>query len=640
MIVTVLYWWTLTITLAASGGGGAETAFYYGTLPPVSALGFYDRVVVDPAAVTPDEVRALAQRSELLVYVSVGEVAATRGYADKIDPSWILGENSAWGSQILDIARPEVRAFLLGECARLHAAGFEGFFFDTLDSPIAAASNESERAAQIAGLVALIEACRAAMPETRIVVNRGFPVIDECPSSIDGVVAESLFRRWNPENRSFEEVPADDRTWLRAQLERIQTVHGIPITVIDYVPASRRDLAVETARAIDECGFDAWVSVPELDTMGVGEWIPRPRRVVTICTDDVDQVPYTSVHGLLGHVLDYYGLTTRYVGPATLPRYRLSGRAAGVVVWLDHNVRPTEALEKWLLRQIADGVPVAFVGQLADGWSMRFLDQLGFSHLGTGVDRPVRIDRHSELVGFEKEVRARSRDLQLLRHRDETAAVFRLADARDRKVDAVGFPSWGGFALHPYVLNSLFDEQRNWCLDPYRFIQEALRLQPMPILDVTTENGSRLLLCHIDGDGAANRGEWPGGPHAIEVIRKEILEPYPVPTAVSLVEGETSETGVYRAQSSTLEAVAEKIFELPHIELATHTYSHPFKWLKAERSPKNPRFRLPIPGYAVDMYREIVGSARYIESVAGGDASLGLVLWSGDALPSERVLRI
>ena len=46
-------------------------------------------------------------------------------------------------------------------------------------------------------------------------------------------------------------------------------------------------------------------------------------------------------------------------------------------------------------------------------------------------------------------------------------------------------------------------------LDPFRFLQAALRLPPMPAPDVTTDNGRRSLLIHVDGDGFASRAEIP-----------------------------------------------------------------------------------------------------------------------------------
>jgi hypothetical protein len=96
--------------------------------------------------------------------------------------------------------------------------------------------------------------------------------------------------------------------------------------------------------------------------------------------------------------------------------------------------------------------------------------------------------------------------------------------------------------------------------------------------DVTTENGHRLWMAHVDGDGFLNRAELPGTPFASEVIRSQILEKYALPTTVSVIEGEIGPTGLYPHLSPELEAIARAIFKIPTVELASHTYSHPFYW--------------------------------------------------------------
>jgi hypothetical protein len=60
----------------------------------------------------------------------------------------------------------------------------------------------------------------------------------------------------------------------------------------------------------------------------------------------------------------------------------------------------------------------------------------------------------------------------------------------------------------------------------------------IPAPDITTENGRRLFFSHIDGDGFPSLAEFPGSPPAAEVLLKEILEKYRVPTTVSVIEAE------------------------------------------------------------------------------------------------------
>ena len=96
--------------------------------------------------------------------------------------------------------------------------------------------------------------------------------------------------------------------------------------------------------------------------------------------------------------------------------------------------------------------------------------------------------------------------------------------------------------------------------------------------------------------------------------------------------------------------MARAIFALPEVEVASHTFSHPFDWLRAQGQAA-PRpddaddsepvegDRLDIPGYTYSLEREIDGSVRYID---GRLAPIGkptrVMLWSGNALPPEEAI--
>ena len=47
--------------------------------------------------------------------------------------------------------------------------------------------------------------------------------------------------------------------------------------------------------------------------------------------------------------------------------------------------------------------------------------------------------------------------------------------------------------------------------------------------DTTTENGRRLLLAHVDGDGFASLAELAGSPPAAQVLLKDVFERYRFP---------------------------------------------------------------------------------------------------------------
>ena len=120
-------------------------------------------------------------------------------------------------------------------------------------------------------------------------------------------------------------------------------------------------------------------------------------------------------------------------------------------------------------------------------------------------------------------------------------------DGKDTQ-DAVAITPWGGYALSPFVVSSLSlgdNTHASWVINPIAFFRQALKLPDVPVPDVTTENGQRLLITHIDGDGFASKAEFPGSPWAADVLYREILQRYTLPTTVSVIEGEISKDGLY-----------------------------------------------------------------------------------------------
>lgn len=157
--------------------------------------------------------------------------------------------------------------------------------------------------------------------------------------------------------------------------------------------------------------------------------------------------------------------------------------------------------------------------------------------------------------------------------------------------------------------------------------------------DITTENGRLLLLVHIDGDGFASAAERTGAPPSGQVLLDDVLKKYPVPTT-GVIEGETgTAAGLYPARAPQLEGIARRIFELPAAP-ASHSYSHPFHWGKAQAADNAESYHLPIPGYDYRVDREVRGSLDYInDRLAPKDKPAGLFLWTGNCVSTPEALR-
>jgi hypothetical protein len=196
---------------------------------------------------------------------------------------------------------------------------------------------------------------------------------------------------------------------------------------------------------------------------------------------------------------------------------------------------------------------------------------------------------------------------------------------------------WGGYVLAPYAIFQLrTQDTTSWIINPFDFFKRTLQLPDMPAPDVTTSTGRRRLMAHMDGDGFASNAEFPGSPLAARVMLDKIFKKFTIPTAVSVIEAETAPWGLYPQKSAEMEQVAREIFALPHVEIASHSYSHPFKWQKLSEEGDGEGFNLPLPGYKFDLNKEISGSADYInQRLAPAGKSCKILLWTGDCNPGE-----
>ncbi len=622
----------------AAGEGLPSIAFYYAAHVPVPELAQFDRIVVEPDHVGAAELSGLeAYGGRVHAYVSVGEAESWRdGYRD-MDTDWFVGRNPGWNTDIADLSSADYREFLLSRRFQsLWERGFRAFFLDTLDSYQGIDQAKLDWQAQEQGLVALVRDLKARYPDAALLLNRGFPAIPHIKELVQGVVVESLFRAWNPRTGEYYSVSADDRKWLVKELVKARDEYDLTVYSIDYLPANQREAAHQTARQIAALGISPWVTVPEHDAIGTGVKEILPRRVLLIHDGESGRRDVEA----LAVVLDYFGYVPAYqdVGEP-LPAYRLVNRYAGIVAWLYE--KGAVEYEDWLERQVADGVRLVMLADPGLAEDSRVLKSFGL--VRTEVVYPCRVVDHDKLYAFETRIDIAAEPLTDLRSTEPTNTIHvRALDTQGNPVTPVVTGPWGGLALEPWLRNGDALGTARWIIDPFAFIKTALALPEVPMPDVTTENGHRLWMSHIDGDGFLNRAELPGTPYAADVVRSRILQKYRLPTTVSIIEGEIGPTGLYPKQSPDLERIAREIFSLPTVELASHSYSHPFDWRSVEEGEAaNAEYSLPIPGYHYSLDREITGSTAYIHSrLAPPGKRVKFFLWTGNCLPSENAIRI
>lgn len=636
---------------AAPSLATAAVALYYGQSLPLKELRAFDIVVVEPDH-DHDPIRQRMLGSELYAYASVAEVLESRNYFGDIPATWKIARNEAWNSHVID-QTPETWPAFFAEriIAPLWNKGYRGFFLDTLDSyRLARGFNEED---QQAGLVRVIETLHARFPGIQLILNRGFEIVPRVRDKIRMVAAESLFRGWNAAAQRYETVSQPDREWLTGQLKAIRERDGLDILVIDYVEPHERELMRETAGKIKALGFIPWISDASLESIGIGSIEPVARRILVVYdSSESPALNYSNAHRFLQMPLNHMGYVVDYADVSKpLPENINGGRYAGIVTWFSGGIagQHHRKLASWLLRHIRQGLPVAMVGDLGLIPDRTFATALGLRLPSAPPSPPFAVHRRHQMIGFEAEPRPnRAEPPIFLADNGSFEPLVTLIDQRGDKFAAGAILPWGGFILDPFALTEVpGTDQARWVVDPFAFLKAALRLPKIPVPDVTTENGRRLFFSHIDGDGFPSLAELPGSPIAAQVLLEEILHKYRIPTTVSVIEAETAPHGLFPRLSPALEDIARRIFRLPHVEIASHTFAHPFIWdpsvtgLSKNENRERGIYHLDIPGYRFDPKREILGSIAYIrERLAPPGKQVNILLWSGDTAPSAETLAI
>ncbi|MGZ8269108.1 MAG: endo alpha-1,4 polygalactosaminidase [Burkholderiales bacterium] len=471
----------LVLSLGVSISWAApHVAFYYGPNPPWDELKAFDVVVVEPGHGI-DPARLSLSGTRLFAYVSVGEVEPQRPYAKDLPEGIVKNTNEPWQSHVVDQTHPAWPGFFVERVvAPLWAAGFRGFFLDTLDSFQLIATTDEERARQAEGLVAVVRALKARFPEAKLIFNRGFEILPELHREAYAVAVESLYRGWDQKNGRYVEVSPTDRAWLLERLGRVRNEFGLPVIAIEYAPPGERALARATARKIEELGFIPWVSNADHNQLGVGT-IEVPPRKVLILSDASDPYAKLNVNRTplqaramfesLGYAIEHADINQ------PLPAYPLVCRYAGVVSWfLNERAVMKPGVRDWLLRQRDERVRIAVLGSfpfpLTDSMAVAF----GLSAGPPRAPRGVSVEKRDPVIGLEAPPSFETGLFLPLRANQASATLLRLRSDGD-VMDAAALMPWGGYVLVPYGPAPDTGADR-WLIEPVEFMRRALVLPP------------------------------------------------------------------------------------------------------------------------------------------------------------------
>lgn len=628
----------------------SSIAFWYADNPPLSELAQFDYLVLEPAHFDASSREFLnSQNTHLFAYLSIGEFDGDQHklQAAGLNKSTSEIQNPAWNSHVMNLADEKWQAHLLARAQQFHQQGYSGLFLDTLDSFQLLPAEQQER--QRKGLIQTLAKLQTELPELELIFNRGFEVMHELPKKPAAVAIESIYAGWDPNNNRYIPVADTDRAWLQQHIDPIRA-KNIPLIAIEYLPFERRAEARQLVDKLQAEGFIAYVGTPHLNSLGISSLEVQPRRLAVLYDERESDLTGSSGHVILGGLLEYLGYRVDYFSvEQPLPEHNMPELYAGIISWMTSGPpSDSSAFHVWLNERFDDNIPVVFLGSIPIENTALF-ERMGLRRRSGETSKQLSIDHYAEhmLGHFEGQLQVRTRGLQpLLSTHDSNQVLLQLSDPQGKVYHPVVQAPWGGYALDPYIIERGLDNSR-WILDPFNFLEQTLRLAQIPRVDSTTENGRRIATVHIDGDGFPSKAEIANTPYAGQAVLDLFLKPYPFLTSVSVIEGEVGPQGKYPELSPVLENIAREIFALDTVEIASHSYSHPFFWrpeLAQQEEDFDPEYgyMMDIPGYdTVDYNREVVGSIDYInEHLTTPDKPVKVFFWSGDALPDPATLKL
>ncbi len=429
---------------------------------------------------------------------------------------------------------------------------------------------------------------------------------------------------------------------------------------------------------------------------------PRPLARTILALYDGERYPdvrATLIHRLAEMPLNHLGLKVRYHDiHAPLPAAASLDDVRGVLTWFeDDKTANPEALVNWAETVVERGIRWVIV------------DDLGIHRDREGKDTStVLVNRYLALLGlgtdgrwktptYDVKLAIRTPDMVEFErpYQGILPAFLNVRKESPALASHLG-ASWGLNGAHRgelvvtgprggYVQSGYFAEVGEgrvaWLVNPFEFFRRSFATDEVPKPDTTTLSGRRIYYSHIDGDGWRNPTEierYPGK-LSTEVIYREALAPYgDLPVTVSAIAGDLDPEWY---GSTAARELAREIFALPQVEVATHTYSHPFDWsyfgdgYKPEdewrdhwsQRPESDRWRTRYPqaaaespqtqgdlqkggsldydtpraygNFPYDLEREIGGSARALEPLLPKNKKVSLVLWTGDTRVGEAALK-
>lgn len=259
------------LATTAYGADNERFAVYYSDQLPIERFSQYQLLVFDRQH--HPLLQPLAEEGKVLLgYVSLGEIEESSPYYMMLKRNnLVLQENKNWkGSHFIDVRNPLWQKVVIEEIIpAVLRDGFDGVFFDTLDSPLELERKNPTRYAGIRDAsVRLIKAVRMHYPSLKIMVNRAYPILPDIAPSIEMALGESMLGEYDFAKKAYihndEKLYTQQVQWLTQAREFNP---NLKIYTLDYADTKNPQAIAEIYRRQREYGFIPYVASVELDDL-------------------------------------------------------------------------------------------------------------------------------------------------------------------------------------------------------------------------------------------------------------------------------------------------------------------------------------------------------------------------------------
>jgi len=257
--------------MAAYGAENDKFAVYYSDRAPPERFNSYQLLVLDRIHHPP--LSSLTENGKtLLGYISLGEIEETSPYFSTLKANGlVLQENKNWkGSYFIDIRKPLWQKIVIEEIIpRVLQDGFDGVFFDTLDSPLELErKNPGKYAGMSDAAVHFIEGVRMHYPSIKIMLNRSYAILPRVAPDIDMALGESIIGEYDFNKKAY--VRVKESLYLE-QVQRLQDAKrsnpALKIYTLDYADTNDHKAIADIYRLERANGFTPYVASVGLDEL-------------------------------------------------------------------------------------------------------------------------------------------------------------------------------------------------------------------------------------------------------------------------------------------------------------------------------------------------------------------------------------